>query len=201
MRMFSGKALRSRFTLGVLIGGLVAFALGAFTTKAYITRKQSSIPSPNTSPFLIEGFDFHVLRTPENEWRGPDIGAKIDLTRLKMKDGKTLASLTGKRPIVLVSVNPTCAMCRIASDEMRYLRERLASMNIDYYMVSFAEQNPHLDFFDYGDSLSVGVPSFLWDGEAGRPPESIVIMTNPSHLLINNDGTVICVWPGSYKEK
>jgi len=26
-------------------------------------------------------------------------------------------------------------------------------------------------------------------------------MLSPSHLLLNNEGTVIRVWPGSYKEK
>ena len=51
-----------------------------------------------------------------------------------MTDGKTLASVVGKRPIVLVSVNPDCAMCRIARDKMSYLREKLSSMDINYYL-------------------------------------------------------------------
>lgn len=199
--MFGGKALRSRFAMGVVIGGTMAFALGAFTGKEYFARKQNPISSPNPSPLLIEGFDFNLLRTAENEWRGPDTGVKIDLTRLRMKEGKTLASVIGKRPIVLVSVNPACKMCRIASDEMRYLRGKLSSIDISYYIVSFASETPQLDLFKYGDSLSVGAPSFLWNTEAGRPPESLVTMTNPSHLLLNSDGTVIRVWPGSYEEK
>lgn len=129
--MFGGKTLRSRFALRVVLGGMIAFALGAFSAKAYLARKQSPIASPNTSPFLIEGFDFNLLRAADNEWRGPEIGAKIDLTRLRMKDGKTLARVIGKKPVVLVSINPACAMCKTARDEMSYLREKLASLDIN----------------------------------------------------------------------
>jgi hypothetical protein len=187
--------------MGVVIGGMIAFALGALTAKAYFARKQSPIPSPNTSPFLTEGFDFNPLRSADNEWRGPDIGEKIDLTSLRMKDGKSLASVVGKRPIVLVSVNPACAMCKTARDEMSYLREKLSSMDINYYIVCFASETRQVDFFKYGDSLGLGAPEFLWNAEAGPPPESVSRMVNPSHLLINIDGTVIRVWPGSYKDK
>lgn len=175
------------------------FRSGGITAKAYFGWKQSPVPRPNTRPFLTEGFDFNVLRTSENEWRGPDIGEKIDLTRLKTKEGKTLASMVGKRPVVLVSVNPECAMCRIAIDEMVHLHKKLSSMDINYYMVFFAAQTPQSDFFKYSDSLNVEGPSFLWNAEAGSPPESVFTMTTPSHLLLNSNGTVIRVWPGSYK--
>jgi hypothetical protein len=164
--MLGGKAPHYRFALGIIIGGTIAFALGAFAAKGFLVAKQDPNASTHTSPFLTEGFDFNQLRTPENEWRGPNIGEKIDLTRLKMKDGKTLASVVGKRPIVLVSINPDCAMVRIASDEMSHLREKLSSMDINYYMAFFAAQTPPLDFFKYGESLNVGAQSFLWDTQA-----------------------------------
>lgn len=199
--MFGGKTLRTRFALGVVVGGTIAFALVAVSVKAYLARQQSPIATLKTSPFLIEGFDFNPLRSPGNEWRGPNVGEKIDLTRLRMKDGRNLASIIGKRPIMLVSINPACAMCKTARDEMSYLREELASLDINYYLVGFAAETPQVDFFSYSDSLKVRTQSFLWNSDAGRPPESIVIMTNPSHLLLNSDGTVIRVWPGSYNDK
>lgn len=198
--MLGGKALHYRFALGLIIGGTIAFALGAFTAKAFFARKQIPNSRPQT-PFLTQGFDFNPLRSADNEWRGPDIGEKIDLTRLKTRDGKTLASMVGKRPIVLVSINPDCGMCSIASDEMSHLHKKLSSMDINYYMVFFAAQTPQSDFFKYSDSLNVGAPSFLCNAEAGVPPESIFRMTAPSHLLLNSDGTVIRVWPGSYEDK
>lgn len=196
--MLGGKA---RIVLGVMIVATIAFALGAFTAKAYLAQKQGPIASTNTNPLLIEGFDFNLLRAPENEWRGPDIGDKIDLIRLRMKDGKTLASVVGQKPIVLVSVSPSCGMCKIARDEMSYLREKLSTMDINYYMVCFASETQPLDSFRYSDSLGIRTPSFIWNAEEGRPPESIVIMTTPSHLLLNSDGRVLHVWPGSYNDK
>lgn len=199
--MFRDKTLPFRFTLALVLAGMITFALGAFSAKVYLARKQSPITSPKSSPFLIEGFDFTLLRSSENEWRGPNIGEKIDLTSLKRKDGKTLASVVSKRPTMLVSVNPACAMCKTARDEMSYLRETLSNMNVNYYVVCFASETLPLDFFQYGDSLKVGTPSFLWSADAGRPPESIVMMTSPSHLLLNSDGRVIRVWPGSYNDK
>jgi hypothetical protein len=84
---------------------------------------------------------------------------------------------------------------------MSYLREKLSSMDINYYLVFFAAETPQSDFFKYSDSLKAGAPSFLWNAEQGPPPESVVKMVNPSHLLLDVDGTVIRVWPGSYKDK
>lgn len=84
---------------------------------------------------------------------------------------------------------------------MSHLHKKLSSMDINYYMVFFAAQTPQSDFFKYSDSLNVGAPSFLWNAELGVPPESIFTMTAPSHLLLNSDGTVIRVWPGSYEDK
>jgi hypothetical protein len=195
--MLAGKTPYSGFVTGVIGGVIVALALAAIAYKAFFLRK----PDANPQLFLIEGFDFRPFRNPANVWRGPNLGEKIDLTHLKVKDGKTLASAIGKRPIVLVVVNPECAMCRTASDEMRNLRERLGSVDIKYYVVAFESENPNIDFFRYGDSLSVGAPSFLWDKAAGAAPLSVLSMTVPSHLLVNSDGTVMCVWLGSSNEK
>src|ERR1044072_9375308 len=104
--MVRGKAVHYEFALGVIIGGTIAFVAVVFAGRGFIVPMQGSNASTHISPFLTEGFDFNQLRTAENEWRGPNIGEKIDLTRLKMKDGKTLASMAGKRPIMLVSINP-----------------------------------------------------------------------------------------------
>jgi hypothetical protein len=74
-------------------------------------------------------------------------------------------------------------------------------MEINYYLVSFTPPPLNVDFFKYGDSLRVDASSFLWDTASGAAPSSILTMTVPSHLLVKNDGTVLCVWPGSYEDK
>lgn len=191
-----------RVLIGVLISGALTFPLGVITGRTLLARRIESKANVTPSPLLVEGFDFNALRALENEWRGPNLSEKIDLGRLRSKDEKTLADAVDTRPIMLVSINPSCAMCRIARDEMIYLRTELSRLNVDYHIVSFTSSaDQPLDFFTYADSLKVGSQSFLWSLEDGPPSEAIFIMTNPSHLLLNANGTVIRVWPGSYENK
>jgi hypothetical protein len=153
------------------------------------------------SPFLTEGFDFNMLRKPEIDWRGPDLGTKVDLTRLESREGKTLAGVIDNRPLMIVALSPECPMCSIANDELLHLRDELANRNVNYYISFFTTQAPAADTFKYADGLNLGVPSFIWNKTSGPPPEPIFKMTTPSHLLVRSDGTVIRVWPGSYAEK
>lgn len=196
---------KALYLSGLVIGGMIIFAMGAYLGKALLARNRALLENSNASkntrgPLVTEGFDFRALRAANNEWRGPDLGMKIDLTRLHAQDGKTLASLIEKRPIMIVGVHPECGMCKIAGDEMSHLREKLSTMNIKYYLASFASQPQPAEFFQFTDALGVGAPGFLWNTEAGAPPDSLVIMTTPTHLLVNYDGTVLHVWPGSYQD-
>jgi|KBSSwiStaDraftv2_1062776.scaffolds.fasta_scaffold476699_2 hypothetical protein len=186
------KTNKSLFMFGVLVLTTIAFGLGIYAN-TFLSRRDT--------PFLTEGFDFNMLRSSQVVWRGPEIGLKVDLSRLKGKDGKTLASVVGNKPIMLGVTNPDCGLCRTAADEMGLLRLELAKRNINYYVLFFPKEIPATDFFKYSESLEIGAEAFLWDSQSGPPPESIFTMTSPSHMLVNNDGTVIRVWPGSYKDK
>ena len=191
-----------RLIVGVSVGGLLAFSLGITIGRSFFARKSDPNTVATSGLLRIEGFDFNALRSKDNDWRGPDLGEQIDLARLRTKENKTLASVIGPRPFMLVSVNPTCAMCKIARDQMIYLRTELSRLDVDYHIVSFTSSaDRQSDFFSYADSLKVGGQSFLWNLEDGLPSESIFIMNNPSHLLLDQNGTVIRVWPGSYADK
>jgi len=201
-----GSVRKSLAAISIVIGATILFGLGAFSAKAYLTRHPGPSQNANTAkntnnPFLTEGFDFKRLRAADNEWRGPEIGEKIDLSRFRAKDGEPLNSTTGKRPIMIVAVNPDCGMCTVASDEMSHLREKLSTMDIKYFIVSVTPQTTQVDFFKYSDSLNAGAPGYLWNAGAGAPPESLSMMTTPAHLLLNEDGTVIRVWPGSHQDR
>jgi hypothetical protein len=74
--MLAGKTPYYVFTMGVVVGAMVALSLAGLITKAFFVRKEA----PINKPYLTEGFDFAPLRSSENEWRGPEIGEKIDLT-------------------------------------------------------------------------------------------------------------------------
>lgn len=181
---------------------MVTVGLGALSAYVLLKRNRASLENAITAkrtrgPFMTEGFDFKQLRASNIEWRGPDLGAKIDLSRLQTQEGETLAGMVGKQPIMLVGVHQDCGMCKIAGDEISHLHEKLATMNVKYYPVSFASQPQPVEFFKFTETLKVGAPGFLWNADAGMPPKSLVIMTTPTHLLVNYDGTVLHVWPGS----
>lgn len=188
---------------GVLAGLILGCALTLGLT--WLSRKAPAaamLPTPQKSNlFATEGFDFSAILEKDNDWRGPDIDEKIDLTQLKTQDGSTLATVLGKRPGMLVTVNPICGMCRVAADEMQYVRDQIAGTGIGYYPVSFTPDDGKMSFNGYTDSLGLGKLAFQWSPGAPPPQYSILNMTSPSHLLIGADGTVIKVWPGSYTDK
>lgn len=142
-----------------------------------------------------DGFDFTELRAPKNEWRGPELGEKIDLRRLQGPDGRTLADAVVEGPIMLVGVDPTCALCKTAADMMGNIRERLSPLHVPYYAVSFVPVEG--DFYRYAASLGMGRPAFRWSRDEGEPPDSLLKAVQPSHILIARDGTVLRVWPGA----
>ena len=184
---------KPRLMIGILIVAIALCGLAVFAARKLFMK-------PMPTAFLTEGFDFGLLRTREIDWRGPDLGHKLDLTRLEDRSGKTLASVIGNGPAMLVSVNSQCGMCSIAKDQMLRLRSELSSKGLNYYVLFFATQTPESDF-QYADALNLGAQTFVWNGNSGPPPEDVFKMAVPSHLLINSDGTVIRVWPGSYDDK
>lgn len=191
-----------KFASGLLVA-TAAFGGGALTWNVVFEHRANTQPAnPPRNPFAIEGFDFNRLRSSDYEWRGPANGDKVDLNSLLSKDGKSLSKRDSNRPFMIVTVNMGCGMCSAAADEMSQLRKKLATMDIQYYVVSFTPRSAEAqDFFKYADSLNVGTSAFVWNEEAGPPPESIFKMTTPSHILLGNDGIVIRVWPGSFKDK
>jgi hypothetical protein len=140
------------------------------------------------------------LRSRDLPWKGPAIGEKIDLTRLKAVDRSGIAGLLSKQPVMLASINPACGMCSIARDEMLFVREHVVPAGVQYYAVCFSPIDSTRNFYEYANSIGIAAPVFEWQGEVA-PPRSILDMTVPSHLLIAQDGAVLQVWPGPSGEK
>lgn len=186
----------SKFLVGLLAGALIAFVLSGIAVKAF--RKRGAPAGPLV--LLKQGFDFRALRSGDQPWKGPAIGEKIDLKMLKAADGSGITTLSGKQPVMLVSLNPACSMCAVARDQMRLVREALVVAGIQYYPVCFSPIDSQRNFFDYSKSLGLKEPAFEWQGTTS-PGQAILDMTVPSHLLVNHDGTVIQVWPGSNADR
>jgi hypothetical protein len=155
-------------------------------------------PLPKPAALLKQGFDFRAFRS--ESWKGPAIGEKIDLKMLKAADGTGITPLLGKQPIMLASINPTCGMCKVAREEMLVVREGVVAEGVQYFAVCFNPTGPAQDFFEYAKALKFPEPALKWEGEV--PPQgSVLDMTVPPHLLLNQEGIVLQVWPGSSTEK
>jgi hypothetical protein len=184
----------SRFLAGLITGLIISCLLAGIAVQAY--RRRNAPPKP--SLLLKQGFDFRALRS--EAWKGPAVGEKIDLKMLKAADGSGIARLIGKQPVLLTSINPACGMCSVAKDEMAAIRQKVVPLGVQYYAVCFSPVDSSKNFYEYAKSIGLPEPAFEWQGEVS-PSRSLLDMTVPSHLLIDQEGTVLQVWPGSSAEK
>jgi hypothetical protein len=102
---------------------------------------------------------------------------------------------------MIATVNPLCGFCKIASDEMQYVQGQMALKNVRYYLVSFTPPGNDSDFYEFCDALKLGVPGFQWSKDAAPAKDALSRMVTPSHALIDYDGTVLRVWPGTSAEQ
>jgi len=186
---------KRRIVIGVLVAVIALGGLGIFAAKRVFLK-----PPAQPVAFLTEGFNYDLLRAKDIDWRGPELGYKLDLSHLQDRNGKSLASVIAKGPAMLVVINSQCGMCTITTDQMLRVRDEASHKGLPYYVLFFVSQSREVDF-QYADGLNLGSPAFVWNGKDGPPSEDIFKIATPSHLLINGDGTVIRVWPGSYAEK
>lgn len=183
----------------VMLGAGLALGLG-LAAVVVLLGARAAAPADDTSQVMKkDGFDFTELRAPDKPWRGPEIGEKIDLTRLRGAGGRALSEEGGEGPLMLVAVDPTCAMCGVAADTMKEIEARLSSLGVPYYMVAFVPVGGN--FHAYAGSLGAGRRSLLWPHDAGPPPDSLLEAVQPSHILVDRGGTVLRVWPGSNRAK
>ena len=181
----------SRINIIVRAGLLFSLTM-LFTALLFVSSQRSS-------PHSVEGFDFTPILKMKPEG-GPDIGTRIDLTKLVSREEISLASTITKGRAMIALLNPRCALCRIATDTMRDIKERIKQYDVEYYIVSFNSSEP-ASVFKYCDSLGLDTPVFVWSSKEGSPSELLSAMVTPSHILINEKGTIIDKWPGSNEDK
>jgi hypothetical protein len=186
----------SRYTLYVT--ALLSVLMGVFLTLFIVKIRISKDKKVAQPIFLKQGFDFNQLRSPSIEWRGPEIGETLDLNQLKENDGNSLSKVNNSDLLMLVNVSPNCGFSTIAADEMKMIREHLASLAIPYYAITFTDSEEKFDAY----SFSLGFEkSFYWQSNAPKPNDSLIKMAIPSHLLVRKDGLIVRVWPGAKESK
>jgi hypothetical protein len=189
----------------ILVTCIFGFAAAAFLTRTLIAARKKPLtasqqPPQHPSKFFRDGFAFDKLRGEDNNWKGPSFGEKIDLAQLRGKDNTSHPSPGKTQLLMIVFINPACKMCEVATDEMSHVRDKVALLGIPYYVVSLVPlENSHA-FFEYCDSLNLGVPTFMWSTKE-QPLTSLSTMVAPSHLLLDHNGVIIRTWPGSNEDQ
>jgi hypothetical protein len=155
--MWLHEVPRLKNAILLISGCAIAFVLGVFAVSLLLRPNHKVFATSN------EGFDFRS--SLDNSSGGPNVGARINLARLKMRNGLDLMGVVRNQLVMLVTVDPACRACSVASDEMRDVQNRIKPLGIKYYPVSFTASvtSPKLssDFFNYTDSLGLITPGFF----------------------------------------
>lgn len=188
---------RSRARGRVKLLSLCTAALALATVGVFFVAKSKSRSSEEFR--RRGGYDFGTHMNLE--WSGPKAGERIDLQRFSGPGGEKITDTFGGEILMLATVDPDCAASRVARDELYDVRENLAGADVPYVLVSATVKRPPEEFYKYAASLGVAAPAFIWSSKEGPPPESLLTMVVPSHLLVRRDGTILRTWPGSSQDK
>ncbi|HVF55605.1 MAG TPA: hypothetical protein VM934_05620 [Pyrinomonadaceae bacterium] len=181
----------SRFPCKIKISLLrfSAFALGLTGTLLVINLRLPR-PAPDAN-----GFDFtsHL----NQDWSGPNVGERIDLTFFKGRQGERVTDDNGNELLMLATVEPECGAVRAARDEMRVVHDHLERIGVKYKLLSLTASGHPADFFAYSDSLGIDAPAFMLQPGGPQPLPSLSSMVIPSHILVDRNGVVLRKWPGT----
>jgi hypothetical protein len=186
---------KSRFLFGLIVGAALAATVA--TVLQLPARKQRTL----AASYLLEGYDFSGLRSKDNVWRGPQVGEKINLANLIERNGSTLENTIQQGPVMIATVSAACEFCKLAKDQMQFVQSHVALKNVKYYFVSFEAREADPNFYRFCDALNSAIPAFRWSNDVSPPQESLSKIVTPAHLLVDRDGTVLEVWPGTSREQ
>lgn len=102
---------------------------------------------------------------------------------------------------MLATVDPDCGASWVARDELHDVRTHIAEANVLYILVSATTSRTPAEFFKYAGSVDGNAPAFVWSRAEAAPPESLLTMVVPSHMLVRRDGTILQTWPGTRQNR
>jgi hypothetical protein len=191
LNSLSGSGRKALLTLLTCVG---VFLLAMLSTSLLLKLSYKSETRTNG------GFDFAANLSEDGSGNGPEIGERINIALLKDSGGITLENAINSRFTIVTIVDPACGACRVASDQMRDIRDRVVTEGVQYCFVSVTTRQNQGGFAKYIRSLGINAPAYLW--AAGEPPiDALYTMVLPSHILIDRNGVVIRKWVGTDKRK
>ncbi len=170
---------------------VIAVALLAFVASYILAKRDLFLNAPGVTR------EFNHPEDANESWVGPAIGERIDLSHFKDESDVSLSSAIGDGLSMLVLVDPDCGATTAASDQLRIVHNSMKEMRVHYYLVSATSSVPPADFFKYTRSLASDATSYLWEQSEAESADELYSMVLPSHILIDQTGTVVRKWPGT----
>ncbi|GEM_PF-4361638 len=165
-----------------------------FATTVGLVFGYSIVFPPPPNLLVGERFNFaKVLEEKGSEF--PGIGFRFDSSNLVGLDGLQKNPDSANNLTLLVVLNPSCKACDISADLYNSVRASAQKINVHYYPCSFIPLGPNFNLTSYAEKF--GFDDFLtWNGGSEMPMELTRFQT-PTHILLNSDGIIIRVWPGT----
>lgn len=149
--------------------------------------------------YFRQSYDFRKLRLNNSDIDTLKIGGKLELANIKDAHGNALSSFSNEKLFLLVAADPFCPACNFSKDMMKEIRDVADNLKIPYFPISVSQTSASVEMENY--SRSVGFYNYLyWSAESSSHlPLSQTI--TPTHILIDEKGTVIQAWYGSNKNE
>lgn len=172
---------------------ITSFALTTFIVWFFLPTSKSS-----ENIYFRQGYDFRQLRL--NNWDiALKLGDKLDITKIKNSEGKSLSSFSREKLFLLVAVDPSCPACNYSKDMMENIRKTTESIKVPYYPISITPNGSSVEMQKYAHKLGFD-DDFYWSSESSAPSSLLQVIT-PTHILVDKDGTILQIWFGSNNDE
>lgn len=167
--------------------------IAGFTITAVIFGFISYKRSHQTSVFFTQGFDFYGIK--DETLDHPKIGENIQLINLSDIQGNYFQKSNDRRLILLAVLDPKCMACAVSGDLIENIRKYCDRFQIDYRAMVLVPIDKTVDQRKYAKNF--GFQDLYHWNEDKDLPSSLAQLVTPNHILVDNMGTVIHVWPGT----
>lgn len=158
-------------------------------------------PSKNEffQQFFTEGYNFHKLQSNDEDFAKYKVGDKIDLSKLSTTNEDLFLSTAQEDLLLLVVIDPVCGYCSLSKDIMSEVRKTTNQVKIGYYPVLFTSNPSKVNLKSYVNSLGF-TDSLKWE-DSLKPPQLLISMPTPAHILVDRNGTIFQVWFSSNNDE
>ncbi len=185
----------SRTQIFVLLATFACAIAGYFSFNFLLSKRRVNFHEQ----FYTQGYDFRHAQKIDDAFTRYKVGESVDLSKLRMLNGGELLGSSDNELILLSVVNPECIYCKLSQDIIDALRNDLVEFDVDYFPVMFVEVPDESILSEY--SRSLGFSDILTWERLSRPPNHLISMPTPAHILLDRNGLILQVWFNSSRDE